>query len=196
MKLKKYITLVLTAIAVSSLLIGCSSREDKEYKDAERIVDEITPKLNENIEKEIKQRAKEYNKGDYTNFKEGQCEMCGSSSLVTSVHPKGKATKVCPNCLGELSGMDIKQSTKEENKQDIEQKVQDSQTDNTQETTQDTEEIEPRGGFGYCSLCNESYPQYELTTTNLNGEKVTVCPNCLEDINSGMYDNVDMNNAN
>ena len=67
-------------------------------------------------------------------------------------------------------------------------------TDNTQENKQD---IEPRGGFGYCSLCNESYPQYELTSTCLSsGEKVTVCPKCLKDVNSGMYDNIDINNAN
>lgn len=47
---------------------------------------------------------------------------------------------------------------------------------------------------GYCNLCNE-YTN-SLRRATLEGSQLNVCPNCLDSINSGSYDNIDMENAN
>ena len=47
---------------------------------------------------------------------------------------------------------------------------------------------------GYCNLCNE-YTN-SLRRATLEGSQLNVCPSCLDSINSGSYDNIDMENAN
>ena len=47
---------------------------------------------------------------------------------------------------------------------------------------------------GYCNLCNE-YTN-SLRRATLDGSQLNVCPSCLDSINSGSYDNIDMENAN
>ena len=47
---------------------------------------------------------------------------------------------------------------------------------------------------GYCSLCNE-YTN-SLRRTTLEGSQLDVCPSCLDSINNGDYDDIDMYNAN
>lgn len=60
-----------------------------------------------------------------------------------------------------------------------------------------TENVEIRGGYVYCDLCGNTCSQFEATKTNLpSGEEVIVCPTCLDSINNGDYDNIDMYNAN
>ena len=47
---------------------------------------------------------------------------------------------------------------------------------------------------GYCNLCNE-YTN-SLRRATLEGSQLNVCPSCLDSINSGSYDKIDMENAN
>ena len=221
MKFKKYITLGVTLLSITSTLVGCSSKDVKVNK-------EIQGALESKIEESIGECKVEF----------GDSNVCGyefkgydnyDEVLFVNITLKDRS-------LGSLSKDELKKYGRNlyfsklhkpihilydkymSNKNSyLYVQVEDSKDrvvtadgiDNTYSTyyksnecpvcnlSQENEVVEPRGGFGYCSLCNEGYSQEDLTSTHLSsGEKVIVCPNCLDDINSGIYDNVDLENAN
>lgn len=241
MKFKKYITIGLSIVAISFMMVGCSSDDVKVNKEIQSVLE---TKIEESIgDCDIKFGDSsvcgfEFNNDKYDEvlfvnitLKDKSLESLSkeelkkhgrklsystlhkpvhilydkymskdTSILFIQVEDSSGRLVTCESIDNSISSYpsrdcvicnELSNSSKEDNKKVIEKNVHSSQVN-----TQDNEEIEIRGGYGYCDLCNESYSHFELTDTNLNGQEVTVCPDCLDSINSGAYNNIDMNNAN
>ena len=211
MRFKKYITLGATLLSITSMLVGCSSKDVKVNK-------EIQGVLESKIEESIGECKVEFGDSEVCNYEfkndgryqevlfinitlkdksldslsKDELEKYGRELLFKGLH---KQIHVLYDKYMSSKDSYLQVNLETSKGQFITCDSLDSTLD-LYVKSEDCPICRPEGydTEGYCSLCNE-YTN-SLRRATLDGSQLNVCPSCLDSINSGSYDNIDMENAN
>ena len=211
MRFKKYITLGVTLLSITSTLVGCSSKDVKVNK-------EIQGVLESKIEESIGECKVEFGDSEVCDYEfknddryqevlfinitlkdksldslsKDELEKYGRELLFKGLH---KQIHVLYDKYMSSKDSYLQVNLETSKGQLITCDSLDSSLDSYLKS-EDCPICRPEGydTEGYCNLCNE-YTN-SLRRATLDGSQLNVCPSCLDSINSGSYDNIDMENAN